>query len=191
MWISKQVIHLNDRYRVVYISTRMARALSLIVVLADRSLRWLFLIFTILLFICSSFQLAKDLLHPSPEEEKRRHKKKRLVQSPNSYFMDVKCPGRVFLHADWPHHSPDKYCHLAQFVFIHLSLWGNVLFFFVFVFFRMLQDHDSVQPRSDSCALCWLFNSPVSAHWRQSTSHRGSVWTYNIHVNNLTAGSTA
>uniref|UniRef100_A0A8C9SE56 Ribosomal protein S27, isoform 2 n=1 Tax=Scleropages formosus TaxID=113540 RepID=A0A8C9SE56_SCLFO len=37
--------------------------------------------------------LAKDLLHPSPEEEKRRHKKKRLVQSPNSYFMDVKCPG--------------------------------------------------------------------------------------------------
>ncbi|XP_023083294.1 40S ribosomal protein S27-like [Piliocolobus tephrosceles] len=27
--------------------------------------------------------LAKDLLHPSPEEEK----------SPNSCFMDVKCPG--------------------------------------------------------------------------------------------------
>lgn len=41
-------------------------------------------------------QLAKDLLHPSPEEEKRRHKKKRLVQSPNSYFMDVKCPGTFF-----------------------------------------------------------------------------------------------
>uniref|UniRef100_A0A3P8PBE8 40S ribosomal protein S27 n=1 Tax=Astatotilapia calliptera TaxID=8154 RepID=A0A3P8PBE8_ASTCA len=45
-----------------------------------------------------------DLLHPSPEEEKRRHKKKRLVQSPNSYFMDVKCPGcykitTVFSHA--------------------------------------------------------------------------------------------
>ncbi|TKC46269.1 hypothetical protein EI555_020664, partial [Monodon monoceros] len=36
--------------------------------------------------------LAKDLLHPSPEE-KRKHKKKRLVQSPNSYFVDVKCPG--------------------------------------------------------------------------------------------------
>ena len=41
-----------------------------------------------------SFQLAEDLLHPSPEVEKRRHKKKRLVQSPNSYFMDVKCPGQ-------------------------------------------------------------------------------------------------
>ncbi|XP_021562220.1 40S ribosomal protein S27-like [Carlito syrichta] len=48
-------------------------------------------------------ELAKDLLHPSPEE-KRKHKKKRLVQSPNSYFMDVKCPGcykitTVFSHA--------------------------------------------------------------------------------------------
>nr|CAD7428420.1 unnamed protein product [Timema monikensis] len=38
-------------------------------------------------------QLAKDLLHPSPIEEKRKHKLKRLVQHPNSYFMDVKCPG--------------------------------------------------------------------------------------------------
>ena len=37
--------------------------------------------------------LAKDLLHPSMEQERCRHKKKRLVQSPNSYFMDVKCPG--------------------------------------------------------------------------------------------------
>ncbi|XP_032096263.1 40S ribosomal protein S27-like [Sapajus apella] len=48
--------------------------------------------------------LAKDLLHPSPEEEKRKHKKKSLVQSLNSYFMDVKCPGcykitTVFSHA--------------------------------------------------------------------------------------------
>uniref|UniRef100_A0A9L0KMF0 40S ribosomal protein S27-like n=2 Tax=Equus asinus TaxID=9793 RepID=A0A9L0KMF0_EQUAS len=36
--------------------------------------------------------LAKDLLHHSPEKEKRKHKKC-LVQSPNSYFLDVKCPG--------------------------------------------------------------------------------------------------
>ncbi|XP_048116552.1 40S ribosomal protein S27.2, partial [Alosa alosa] len=52
----------------------------------------------------ANMPLAKDLLHPTPEEEKRRHKKKRLVQSPNSYFMDVKCPGcykitTVFSHA--------------------------------------------------------------------------------------------
>ncbi|EMP29918.1 40S ribosomal protein S27 [Chelonia mydas] len=48
--------------------------------------------------------LTKDLLHPFPEEEKRKHKKKRLVQSPTSYFMDVKCPAcykitTVFSHA--------------------------------------------------------------------------------------------
>ncbi|KAJ7630630.1 ribosomal protein S27-domain-containing protein [Roridomyces roridus] len=48
--------------------------------------------------------LAVDLLNPSAELEKRQHKLKRLVQSPNSYFMDVKCPGcftitTVFSHA--------------------------------------------------------------------------------------------
>uniref|UniRef100_A0A8D2DKG5 40S ribosomal protein S27-like n=1 Tax=Sciurus vulgaris TaxID=55149 RepID=A0A8D2DKG5_SCIVU len=47
--------------------------------------------------------LTKDLLHPSPEEEKRKHKK-RLVQSPYSYIMDVKYSGcykitTVFSHA--------------------------------------------------------------------------------------------
>ncbi|KAF6766238.1 40S ribosomal protein S27, partial [Ephemerocybe angulata] len=36
--------------------------------------------------------------------EQKQHKLKRLVQSPNSYFMDVKCPGcfaitTVFSHA--------------------------------------------------------------------------------------------
>ncbi|XP_054580264.1 40S ribosomal protein S27-like [Eptesicus fuscus] len=37
--------------------------------------------------------LARDVLHLSLEEEKKKHKKKWLVQSPNSYFMDVKYPG--------------------------------------------------------------------------------------------------
>ena len=49
--------------------------------------------------------LAKDLLYPRPEDEKRRHKLKRLVQHPNSYFMDIKCSNcstirfAVFSHA--------------------------------------------------------------------------------------------
>jgi hypothetical protein len=51
------------------------------------------------IFICFWYlptsQLAKDLLHPLPEEERRKHKKKRLVQHPNSFFMDVKCPGKM------------------------------------------------------------------------------------------------
>ena len=48
--------------------------------------------------------MVKDLRHPSKSVEKRMHKLKRLIQSPNSYFMDVKCPGcfhitTVFSHA--------------------------------------------------------------------------------------------
>ena len=48
--------------------------------------------------------MPQDLLHPLPADEKRKHKLKRLVQSPNSFFMDVKCPGcfsitTVFSHA--------------------------------------------------------------------------------------------
>merc|ERR1712124_105749 len=48
--------------------------------------------------------MVRDLLHPSASEEKKKHKLKRLVQSPNSFFMDVKCPGcynitTVFSHA--------------------------------------------------------------------------------------------
>ncbi|KAH9890951.1 40S ribosomal protein S27 [Cubamyces lactineus] len=55
-------------------------------------------------FVVFKMTLAVDLLNPSAESEKRRHKLKRLVQSPNSYFMDVKCPGcfaitTVFSHA--------------------------------------------------------------------------------------------
>ncbi|MCO5588625.1 hypothetical protein L7F22_042582 [Adiantum nelumboides] len=34
-----------------------------------------------------------DLLHPPAQVEKKKHKLKRLVQSPNSYFMDAKCQG--------------------------------------------------------------------------------------------------
>eukprot|EP00341_Mesodinium_pulex_P011320 CAMPEP_0116966356 /NCGR_PEP_ID=MMETSP0467-20121206/49805_1 /TAXON_ID=283647 /ORGANISM="Mesodinium pulex, Strain SPMC105" /LENGTH=40 /DNA_ID= /DNA_START= /DNA_END= /DNA_ORIENTATION= len=37
--------------------------------------------------------LETDFLNPRPEDERRKHKLKRLVQSPDSYFMDVKCPG--------------------------------------------------------------------------------------------------
>ena len=48
--------------------------------------------------------MVQDLLHPSKESQERTHKLKRLIQRPNSYFMDVKCPGcfsitTVFSHA--------------------------------------------------------------------------------------------
>lgn len=56
----------------------------------------------LLLFI--GLQLAKDLLYPTAAEERRKHKNKRLVPHPNSFYMDVKCPGcykitTVFSHA--------------------------------------------------------------------------------------------
>merc|ERR1712093_101690 len=46
--------------------------------------------------VSSSINMGKrsaDLLYPTHEEESRRHKLKRLVQAPNSFFMDVKCLG--------------------------------------------------------------------------------------------------
>mmetsp|Transcript_16654 Transcript_16654/g.15020 ORF Transcript_16654/g.15020 Transcript_16654/m.15020 type:complete len:83 (-) Transcript_16654:71-319(-) len=48
--------------------------------------------------------MPADLLHPSKADENRKHKLKRLIQSPNSYFMDVKCSGcfhitTIFSHA--------------------------------------------------------------------------------------------
>merc|ERR1711997_852709 len=54
--------------------------------------------------INSKMPLKVDLLNPCLSAQRRCHKKKRLVQSPNSYFMDVKCPGcykikTVFSHA--------------------------------------------------------------------------------------------
>merc|ERR1712032_970951 len=45
-----------------------------------------------------------DLLNPPASVAKKTHKLKRLVQSPNSFFMDVKCQGcfnitTVFSHS--------------------------------------------------------------------------------------------
>ena len=56
-----------------------------------------FCVFVVTRGVGHFLQLQVDLLHPSPESEKRKHKLKRLVQSPNSYFMDVKCPGTLTL----------------------------------------------------------------------------------------------
>ena len=72
-----------------------------------------FLTYLLLLFLSScSFSsqflfyliMPVDLLHPTAEQELHTHKLKRLVQSPNSFFMDIKCPGcfqitTVFSHA--------------------------------------------------------------------------------------------
>lgn len=45
-----------------------------------------------------------DYFQPLQADEKQKHKLKRLIQSPNSFFMDAKCAGcfqitTVFSHA--------------------------------------------------------------------------------------------
>ncbi len=37
--------------------------------------------------------LAIDILNPPPERQARTHKLKKIVPEPNSFLMDVKCPG--------------------------------------------------------------------------------------------------
>jgi len=48
-----------------------------------------------------------DLLYPDPRAEKRVHKLKRLVQGPNSGFLELKCKGcdhvtTTYSHAQIP-----------------------------------------------------------------------------------------
>jgi len=53
-----------------------------------------------------------DLLHPPVDLEKQKNKRKRLVQSPNSFFMDVKCQGCFQMCAfgpDTPHAACSAY----------------------------------------------------------------------------------
>lgn len=50
---------------------------------------------SIIHFCLADMTLATDLLNPLESSELRKHKLKRLVQSPNSYFMDVKCPSKL------------------------------------------------------------------------------------------------
>merc|ERR1711908_20609 len=44
-----------------------------------------------------------DLLHPDAKEERAKHKLKRMIQSPNSFFMDVKCPGCLQITTVYSH----------------------------------------------------------------------------------------
>ena len=49
-----------------------------------------------------------DLLNPLPSVEASKHKLKRLVQAPNSFFMDVKCPGCFNMCAPASHPRPPR-----------------------------------------------------------------------------------
>ncbi|KAI5395045.1 40S ribosomal protein S27-B [Lathyrus oleraceus] len=55
-----------------------------------------------------------DLLNPPVELEKRKHKLKRLVQSPNSFFMDVKCKGCFNITTMFSHSQTVVVCENCQ-----------------------------------------------------------------------------
>ncbi|KAG6422466.1 hypothetical protein SASPL_119038 [Salvia splendens] len=57
-----------------------------------------------------------DLLNPPPELEKSKHKLKRLVPTPNSFFMDVKCPGCFNIMTVFSHSTTVVMCSNCQMV---------------------------------------------------------------------------
>ena len=56
--------------------------------------------------------MEMDLLNADPSQEEHLHKLKKLVQAPNSYFMDVKCKvcgeiSTLFSHSQTAVHCPN------------------------------------------------------------------------------------
>eukprot|EP00462_Mataza_sp_D1_P004435 CAMPEP_0175100766 /NCGR_PEP_ID=MMETSP0086_2-20121207/7330_1 /TAXON_ID=136419 /ORGANISM="Unknown Unknown, Strain D1" /LENGTH=84 /DNA_ID=CAMNT_0016375035 /DNA_START=57 /DNA_END=311 /DNA_ORIENTATION=+ len=54
--------------------------------------------------------IEHDLLHPPAFYENQQHKLKRLVQHPNSFFMDVKCPGCFQITTMFSHAATVVFC---------------------------------------------------------------------------------
>lgn len=51
-----------------------------------------------------------DLLNPDPKVENTKHKLKKLVQKPNSYFLDLKCPTCKTIHHYFSHAQSTLKC---------------------------------------------------------------------------------
>ncbi len=51
-----------------------------------------------------------DLRYPSLRTERSAHKRRRLVQGPNAYFMDVRCPGCTAITTVYSHASTTVSC---------------------------------------------------------------------------------
>lgn len=58
--------------------------------------------------------MPKDLLNPSAEDLAQTHKLKRLVQSPDSYFMDVKHPGCIHITTVFSHAQTVVMCPVCS-----------------------------------------------------------------------------
>ena len=52
-----------------------------------------------------------DLAYPTVRCERRKHKRARLVQGPNSFFMDVKCPNCFAIATVYSHATTEVACN--------------------------------------------------------------------------------
>ena len=55
--------------------------------------------------------MEMDLLNVDPSEEAHMHKLKRLVQAPNSYFLDVKCKHCKAINTIFSHSQTAVTCY--------------------------------------------------------------------------------
>ena len=51
-----------------------------------------------------------DLSYPTVRSERMKHKRARLVQGPNSFFMDVKCPSCFAITTVYSHATSQVTC---------------------------------------------------------------------------------
>ena len=51
-----------------------------------------------------------DLCYPNARDERQKHKRRRLVQGPNSFFMDVKCPNCFAITTVYSHATTQVTC---------------------------------------------------------------------------------
>jgi len=54
--------------------------------------------------------LDSDLRFPSVQNQRSAHKRHRLVQGPNSFFMDVKCPSCFVITTVYSHATTKVAC---------------------------------------------------------------------------------
>ncbi|CAH8383676.1 unnamed protein product [Eruca vesicaria subsp. sativa] len=97
-----------------------------------------------------------DLLNPPAELEKRKHKLKRLVQSPNSFFMDVKCQGCFNITTVFSHSQTVVVCGNCQTVLCQPT-GGKA---------RLTEDITSPSVRENAVnVICYLAESEKCENW--------------------------
>lgn len=55
-----------------------------------------------------------DLCYPTARAERQKHKRRRLVQGPNSFFMDVKCPSCMNINHVYSHATTVVNCRVCS-----------------------------------------------------------------------------